>query len=67
MRGEDGRVATVLPMLHWVSAAQCVPRAGRPQTETTGPKRKQPPECLYRNGGDSAAEVLCLYAAPVDR
>ncbi len=59
-------MATVLPKLRWVFAAQCVPRAGRLQTETTGPNINNPPNVIHKLG-ERAAEVLCLYAALVDK
>jgi hypothetical protein len=65
--GQDRHVATVLPKLRWVFAAQCVPRAGRLQTETTGPISKQSPRMPSTETGERAAEVLCLYAALVDK
>ena len=58
-------MATVLPMLRWLYAARSA-RAGRLQTETTGPNRNNPPKVIHKRG-ERAAEVLCLYAALVDK
>jgi hypothetical protein len=65
--GEDRRVATVPPKLRWVSAARCAAGRSTPNRDDQPNSETTPRNTFHANEGERAAEVLCLYAALVDR
>ena len=64
--GEDRRVATVLPMLRWMFAARCAAGRSTPNRDDQ-PNSETTPRMPIQKRGERAAEVLCLYAALIDK